>query len=89
MSVCVLVLKFEMALRAGHGILQGVAIFLVVVLNVSEGSLAARFIVGDSARWTFGYNYTDWAITNAPFFQNDTLGNLSITLSNWIYSVLV
>ncbi|XP_020090704.1 blue copper protein-like [Ananas comosus] len=61
-----------MALRTGVGIV-GVAIFLVVVLNISEGSLAARFIVGDSARWSFGYNYTDWAINNAPFFQYDTL----------------
>lgn len=37
---------------------------------------AARFIVGDDKHWTFGYNYTDWAIKNAPFHVNDTLGKL-------------
>lgn len=34
-----------------------------------------RFTVGGSQNWRFGFNYTNWAITNAPFFLNDTLGN--------------
>ncbi|CAL5037524.1 unnamed protein product [Urochloa decumbens] len=36
-------------------------------------STAERFVVGDAARWTWGYNYTDWVIKKGPFFQNDTL----------------
>lgn len=31
-------------------------------------------VVGGSENWRFGFNYTDWAIKNAPFFLNDTLG---------------
>ncbi|XP_057972660.1 uncharacterized protein LOC131160796 [Malania oleifera] len=33
-----------------------------------------RIIVGGgSSKWTFGVNYTDWAIKNGPFYINDTL----------------
>lgn len=33
-----------------------------------------RIVVGGSENWHFGFNYTDWAIKNGPFFLNDTLG---------------
>lgn len=49
------------------------AVALLVVL-AAEPSRAERFVVGDAARWTWGYNYTDWVIRKGPFFQNDTLG---------------
>lgn len=32
-----------------------------------------RIIVGGSENWRFGFNYTDWAIKNGPFYLNDTL----------------
>ncbi|KAL3843937.1 hypothetical protein ACJIZ3_001340 [Penstemon smallii] len=32
-----------------------------------------RFVVGGSENWRFGYNYTEWAIKNGPFYLNDTL----------------
>nr|ACG36131.1 copper ion binding protein [Zea mays] len=48
------------------------AVALLVVL-AAEPSRAERFVVGDAARWTWGYNYTDWVIRKGPFFQNDTL----------------
>ncbi|CAA2983954.1 uncharacterized protein LOC111394557 [Olea europaea var. sylvestris] len=32
-----------------------------------------RIIVGGSENWRFGFNYTDWAIRNSPFFLNDKL----------------
>ncbi|CAI9781890.1 unnamed protein product [Fraxinus pennsylvanica] len=32
-----------------------------------------RIIVGGSENWHFGFNYTDWAIRNGPFYLNDTL----------------
>ncbi|KAL3814199.1 hypothetical protein ACJIZ3_015467 [Penstemon smallii] len=28
---------------------------------------------GPSGNWRFGYNYTDWAIKNGPFYLNDVL----------------
>ncbi|KAK4424182.1 hypothetical protein Salat_1611600 [Sesamum alatum] len=40
--------------------------------NTTLGS--RRIIVGGSDHnWRFGFNYTDWAIKNAPFYLNDTL----------------
>lgn len=30
--------------------------------------------VGGSQNWQFGFNYSDWAIKNSPFYINDTLG---------------
>ena len=35
-----------------------------------------NIIVGGSQNWHFGYNYSDWAIKNGPFYLNDTLGKL-------------
>ncbi|XP_057740735.1 uncharacterized protein LOC130957907 [Arachis stenosperma] len=34
---------------------------------------AKTIIVGGSQHWQFGFNYSDWAIKNAPFYLNDTL----------------
>ena len=33
-----------------------------------------KFIVGGSDHWRYGFNYTDWALNNGPFYVNDTLG---------------
>ncbi|PIN05220.1 hypothetical protein CDL12_22239 [Handroanthus impetiginosus] len=40
--------------------------------NATEIS-SKRIVVGGSENWRFGFNYTDWAIKNAPFYLNDTL----------------
>ncbi|KAJ9135615.1 hypothetical protein P3X46_032776 [Hevea brasiliensis] len=32
-----------------------------------------RIIVGGSAYWSFGFNYSVWAFKNGPFYVNDTL----------------
>ncbi|EEF40484.1 hypothetical protein RCOM_0774340 [Ricinus communis] len=32
-----------------------------------------KIVVGGSAKWTFGFDYTDWAFRNSPFYVNDTL----------------
>ncbi|CAA2978310.1 CUB and sushi domain-containing 3 [Olea europaea subsp. europaea] len=40
-------------------------------LNANQTS--NRIIVGGSENWHFGFNYTDWAIRNGPFYLNDTL----------------
>jgi hypothetical protein len=55
--------------------LMAVAVVALLVL-VPEASHAERFVVGDAARWTWGYNYTDWVIRKGPFFLNDSLGML-------------
>jgi len=57
--------------------LVALAVVALLVVLVPETSRAERFIVGDAARWTWGYNYTDWVIRKGPFFQNDTLGTYS------------
>lgn len=49
-----------------------VLVLLALVL-VPEACRAERFVVGDAARWTWGYNYTDWVIRKGPFFQDDSL----------------
>jgi len=38
-----------------------------------------KIIVGGSQNWHFGYNYSDWAIKNGPFYLNDTLGKFLLT----------
>jgi hypothetical protein len=55
--------------------LMAVAVVALLVL-VPEASHAERFVVGDAAQWTWGYNYTDWVVGKGPFFLNDSLGML-------------
>lgn len=55
------------------------ASFILVLACVFTVSEATMRIVGGSNRWRFGFNYSAWALTNAPFYQNDTLG-LSLSL---------
>jgi hypothetical protein len=50
------------------------AAVLVLLVLVPEACWGERFVVGDAARWTWGYNYTDWVVKKGPFFQNDSLG---------------
>ncbi|BAF19061.1 blue copper protein 1b [Oryza sativa Japonica Group] len=50
-----------------------VAAVLAMLVLVPAAARAERFVVGDAARWTWGYNYTDWVIKKGPFFQNDSL----------------
>lgn len=33
-----------------------------------------QIIVGGDQKWRFGFNYTNWAIKQGPFYVNDTLG---------------
>ena len=36
--------------------------------------------VGGSENWHFGFNYTDWSIKHGPFYLNDVLGEVLISL---------
>ena len=40
--------------------------------NVKQSS--RKIVVGDDQKWQFGFNYTNWAIKNGPFYLGDTLG---------------
>ena len=63
------------ARRSSSAGLVAAAAVVVALLALAPGaSRAERFVVGDAARWTWGYNYTDWVVKKGPFFQNDTLG---------------
>uniref|UniRef100_A0ACD5VAI3 Uncharacterized protein n=1 Tax=Avena sativa TaxID=4498 RepID=A0ACD5VAI3_AVESA len=57
---------WSMAARGG----AMAAVALVLLVLVPEACRAEQFIVGDAARWTWGYNYTDWVVKKGPFFQN-------------------
>ncbi|XP_043714099.1 blue copper protein 1a-like [Telopea speciosissima] len=48
-------------------VIMGTASMLAV------SSMAKTIMVGGSEGWHFGFNYTDWAFENGPFYLNDTL----------------
>lgn len=35
-----------------------------------------KISVGGSENWHFGFNYSEWALKNGPFYLNDILGEL-------------
>ncbi|KAL0348366.1 UNVERIFIED_CONTAM: hypothetical protein Sangu_1064400 [Sesamum angustifolium] len=41
--------------------------------NATLGGSRRIIVGGSDQNWHFGFNYTDWAIKNAPFYLNDTL----------------
>ena len=51
---------------------QGFVLLLTTSLLVVGEANAT--VVGGSEGWRFGFNYTDWALQNSPFYINDTLG---------------
>ncbi|KAL4304536.1 hypothetical protein GQ457_10G021050 [Hibiscus cannabinus] len=42
-------------------------------MNETESEGPQKIIVGGAENWHFGFNYSDWAFQNAPFYFNDTL----------------
>ncbi|XP_007017357.2 PREDICTED: uncharacterized protein LOC18591265 [Theobroma cacao] len=53
---------------------QGNIILLVAVAaSLLAVTQAATVVVGGSENWRYGYNYTEWAANNAPFYFEDTL----------------
>ncbi|XVF01213.1 hypothetical protein REPUB_Repub04eG0068600 [Reevesia pubescens] len=62
-------------------------------MNEIEGP--NKIIVGGSEIWHFGFNYSNWAFQNAPFYFNDTLvfkyeppSNTTIPHSVYLFSDL-
>ena len=62
------------ARSSSAALVAAAAVVALLLALAPAASRAERFVVGDAARWTWGYNYTDWVIRKGPFFQNDTLG---------------
>ncbi|XP_058088615.1 uncharacterized protein LOC131235445 [Magnolia sinica] len=60
-----------MGLKYGSGF--PLLFHVLVLTSMPAASWAATKIVGGSDHWRYGFNYTDWALKNAPFYQNDTL----------------
>ncbi|KAG9450833.1 hypothetical protein H6P81_010798 [Aristolochia fimbriata] len=48
------------------------AIFMALAASPATSD-AAKIIVGGPQRWHFGFNYSEWACKNGPFYINDTL----------------
>lgn len=48
-----------------------------------------KIIVGGSANWTFGFNYSVWAFKSGPFFVNDTLGVVLFSFLTFNIRVLI
>lgn len=67
---------------------KGFLLLVVVTASVLAIGQAKTIVVGGSEGWRFGFNYTDWAIQNAPFYINDKLGpyyTFLISCSMYIY----
>ncbi|XP_074331222.1 uncharacterized protein LOC141668304 [Apium graveolens] len=68
-----------MALRCSYLVtLLILSATLLVVVNANrnfpnEKQKSRKIIVGGDQKWRFGFNYTNWAIKEGPFFVNDTL----------------
>lgn len=65
--------------------LKCAGLVLLVMATTMAIAEARTIVVGGSQNWRYGYNYTDWALKNSPFFINDKLGE-SVTkqLLVWI-----
>lgn len=66
-TVCVAATKEKgMAFNGGLLILLMGSLFAVSFANTT--------VVGGNENWHFGFNYTNWAFQNSPFYLDDTLG---------------
>ncbi|PKA49123.1 Blue copper protein [Apostasia shenzhenica] len=65
--------KTENTTASSSALLVGAFVFLLCSFLLATSTTAAKINVGGSLNWTFGFNYTDWALKSAPFFVNDSL----------------
>ncbi|OMO74882.1 Plastocyanin-like protein [Corchorus olitorius] len=50
-----------------------IILLVAVAASLFAVTQAATVVVGGSENWRYGYNYTEWAANNAPFYFGDTL----------------
>ncbi|GLT47025.1 hypothetical protein SLA2020_207470 [Shorea laevis] len=48
-------------------------IILLVIASLLAVTQGSTVTVGGPQHWRYGFNYTDWAIKNSPFYIQDTL----------------
>ncbi|XP_062097166.1 blue copper protein 1a-like [Humulus lupulus] len=48
-------------------------VLLLVTASVLAIGQAKTIVVGGTEGWRYGFNYTDWAIQNTPFYIEDKL----------------
>ncbi|XP_057966285.1 early nodulin-like protein 20 [Malania oleifera] len=76
----------KMGVGNGHRFIPTLAVVASMLAAACMGSRKAwppaeplhspsprKIVVGGSENWHFGFNYSDWAAKNAPFYQKDTL----------------
>lgn len=73
--------------RASISLVGSFLLFLLLCSNIAGTAFAAKINVGGPVNWTFGFNYTDWALKSAPFYVNDTLGESLIIIINIINKI--
>ncbi|GKV04696.1 hypothetical protein SLEP1_g16816 [Rubroshorea leprosula] len=49
-------------------------IILLVIASLLAVTQGSTVTFGGPQHWRYGFNYTDWAIKNSPFYIQDTLG---------------
>lgn len=49
-------------------------LLLLAAASLLAASEARTLVVGGSEGWRYGFNYTDWAFQNSPFYIKDQLG---------------
>lgn len=58
------------------------AIFLLILPSTPTVTKATTKTVGGSQGWILGFNYTDWALKNCPFYINDTLSEFLLSFKS-------
>ena len=56
----------------------------VAIRNPTQCTESAKKIIVGGTNWTFGFDYTNWASKNGPFYVNDILGKLSFFIFFYI-----
>lgn len=51
-----------------------VAVIAATAVAMASSAATTKHVVGGASQWTFGFNYTSWADSTAPFYTGDSLG---------------
>jgi hypothetical protein len=60
--------------NSARAVAMVVVIAAVAVAMADAAAANTTHVVGGASQWTFGFNYTAWADTTAPFYTGDSLG---------------
>ena len=68
--------------------IAGLGFVVLVMATAMAVGEAKSIVVGGAENWRYGYNYTDWALKNSPFYINDKLGQYIHGESSTCFSCL-